>query len=63
MTKVMERTSSMLDTTPQNKLYMRLQVEHSCIMMIMGGSKMSKTEYDIKAKCILPLTHPKNCAI
>ena len=40
MTKVIERTSSMLDTPPQDKLYRRLQVfnacEHSCIMMIMG---------------------------
>ena len=53
MTKVIERTSSMLDIPPQDKLYRRLQVfnacEHSCIMMIMGGSKMSKTEYDLKA--------------
>ena len=52
MTKVIERTSSMLDTPPQDKLYMRLQVfnacEHFCIMVIMGGSKMSKTEYDLK---------------
>ena len=63
MTKVIERTSSMLDTPPQDKLYMRLQVfsacEHSCIMMIMGGNKMSKTEYDFKAICILPMTYPK----
>ena len=66
MTKVIERTSSMLDTPPQDKLYRRLQVfnacEHSCIMMIVGGSKMSKTEYDFKAICILPMTYPKNCA-
>ena len=61
MTKVIERTSSMLDTPPQDKLYRRLHVfnvrEHSCIMMIMGGSKMSKTEYDLKALCILPMTY------
>ena len=66
MTKVIERTSSMLDTPPQDKIYRRLQVfnacEHSCIMMIMGGSKMSKTEYDLTAICILPMTYPKNCA-
>ena len=67
MTKVIERTSSMLDTPPQDKFYKRLQVfnacEHSCIMMIMGGSKMSKTEYGLKAICILSMTYPKNCAI
>ena len=43
----------MLDTSPQNKLYKQLHVvndyEQSCIMMIMEGSKMSKTEYDLKA--------------
>ena len=66
MTKVIERTSSMLDTHPQDKLYRRSQVlnacEHSCIMMmIMGGSKMSETEYDLKALCILPMTYPQNC--
>ena len=62
MTKVLERTSSILETPPQDKLYRRLQVfnacEHSWIMMIMGGSKMSKTEYDLKAICILPMTYP-----
>ena len=26
-------------------------------MMIMGGSEMSKTEYDLKAICILPMTY------
>ena len=61
MTKVIERTSSMLDTPPQDKLYRRLQVfnacEHSWIMMIMGGSKMSKNEYDLKAICILRKTY------
>ena len=43
MTKVIERTSSMLYTPPQDKLCRRLHVfnacEHSCIMMIMRGSK------------------------
>ena len=38
MTKVIERTSSILDTPPQDKLYMRLHVlnacEPSCIMRI-----------------------------
>ena len=60
MIKIIERTSSKLDTPPQDKLYRRLQVsnacEHSWIMIIMGGSKMSKTEYDLKAICILPMT-------
>ena len=45
--------SSVLDTPPQDKLYKHLHVfnacEQSCIMMIMGGSKMSKTEYDLNA--------------
>ena len=64
MTKVIERTSSTLDAPPQDKLYMRLHVfnacEHSWIMMIMGDSKMSKTEYDLKAICILcPWYTPK----
>ena len=67
MTNVIERTSSMLDTPLQDKLYMCLQVlntcEHSSIMMIMGGRKMSKTEYDLKAICILPMTYPQKCAI
>ena len=57
MTKVIERTNNMLGTPPQNKLFRRFQVfnacEHSCIMMIMGGSKLSKTEYDLKVICIL----------
>ena len=43
----------MLETPPQDKPYKRLHVlnarEKSCIMIIMGGSKMSKTEYDLKA--------------
>ena len=62
-TKAIERTSKMLNTPPQDKLYRCLKdfnaCEHSCIMMIMGGSKMSKTEYDLKAICILPMTYPK----
>ena len=53
MTKVFDRTSSMLDTPPQDKLHKHLHIfntcEHSCIMMIIIGSKMSKTEYDLKA--------------
>ena len=48
-----ERTSSMLDTPPQDKLHRHLYIfnacEHSCIMMIMVGSKMSQKEYDLKA--------------
>ena len=43
----------MLDTPPQDKLFMHFHVrnacEQSCIMMIMGDSTMSKTEYDLKA--------------
>ena len=43
----------MLDTPPKDKLYRHLHVlnacEQSCIMMITGGSKMSKTVYDFKA--------------
>ena len=43
----------MLDAPPQDKIYKHLHVfnacEQSCIMMTMGGSKMSKTEYDLKA--------------
>ena len=43
----------MLDAPPQDKLYKHLHVfnacEQSCIMMMMGGNKMSKTEYDLKA--------------
>ena len=61
--KVIERISSVLDTPPKDKLYRHLQFfnayEHSCIMMIMGGSKMAKTEYDLKAIWILPMTNPK----
>ena len=42
----------MLDTPPQDKLNMHLHVlnacEQPCIMMLMRGSKMSKTEYDLK---------------
>ena len=42
----------MLDTPQQEKLYMHLYelnaYAQSYIMMIMGGSKMSKTEYDLK---------------
>ena len=44
----------MLDTPPQDKLDKDLYVfnacQQSCIMMIMIGSKMSKTEYDLKVK-------------
>ena len=40
----------MLDTPPQDKLYKYLHAwVKSCIMMTMGGSKMCKTEYDLKA--------------
>ena len=43
----------MLDTPPKDKLHKHLQIfnacEHSCIMMIMVDSKMSKTEYGRKA--------------
>ena len=53
MIKVMERTNSMLDTPPQDKLHKHLHIlnacEHSSTMIIMVGSKMSRTEYDLKA--------------
>ena len=43
----------MLGTLPQDKLHKHLHIinacEHSWIMMIMVGNKMSKTEYDLKA--------------
>ena len=42
----------MLDTPPQDKLQKHLHIfnacEHSFIMMITVGSKMSKTKYDLK---------------
>ena len=57
MTKVIERTSSMLDTPPQDKLHKHLHSfntrEHSCIMMIMVGSKMSETEYNLRGMIIM----------
>ena len=51
--KVIDRTSSMLNTSPQNNLHNHLHLFNACeqsciIMMIMGSSKMSK-EYDLKA--------------
>ena len=53
MTKVIERTSSMLDTPPQDKLHKHVYVfdtcEHFCIMMIMVGREISKIRYDLKA--------------
>ena len=43
----------MLGTPPQDKLHKVLHIFNACghswIMMIMVGSKMSKTEYDLKA--------------
>ena len=56
----------MLDTPPQDKPYRHVHVfntcEQSCIMMIMGGSKISKIEYHLNAMMyILPMTHPINC--
>ena len=52
MTKVIERTSSMFYTPPHDKLHKHLHIfnacEHCCIMMIMVGSKMSKTGDDLK---------------
>ena len=51
--KVIERTSSMLGTPPQDKLHKHLHIssdcEHSWIMMIRVGSKMYKIEYDLRA--------------
>ena len=47
------REDKQLDTPPQDKLHKHLHIsnacEHSWIMMIMVDSKMSKTEYDLKA--------------
>ena len=44
----------MLGTPPQDKLHKHLHIpdacEHFWIMMIMVGSKMYKTEYDLKAQ-------------
>ena len=43
----------MLDTPPQDKLHKHLHIFNACerswIMMIMVGSKMFKTKYDLKA--------------
>ena len=43
----------MLGTPPQDKLHEHLHIsnacEHSRILMIIVGSKMYKTEYDLKA--------------
>ena len=59
---VIERISFMLDTPPQHKLHKLLQIfnacEHSCILMIMVGCKMSKKEYDFMA-----MAHPISSAI
>ena len=48
MTKVIDRTSNMLDAHPQDKPYGRLHVLNACeqssIIMMTGGSKMSKIE-------------------
>ena len=46
--KVIDMTSSMLNTPPQDKIYKHLHVFNACeqsfIMMIMGGSKLSKKQ-------------------
>ena len=65
MTKVIERTSSTLDTPAQNKLqaFTSFQRLWALLMMIMRGNKMSQTEYDLKTICILPMTYHKNCNI
>ena len=43
----------MLGTPPQDKLHKHLHISNACghswIKMIMVGSKMYKTEYDLKA--------------
>ena len=61
--KVIDRTGSMLDKPPQDKLYKHLDVfnahEQSCIMMI----KCLKQNTTWRPKCILPMTHPINYAI
>ena len=67
MTKVIERTCSMLDTPRQGKLYRLLQVfnacEHSWIMMIMGGSKCLKQNTTLRPYVSCPWHTPKLCNI
>ena len=65
--KVNDRTSDMLNTPPQDRLYKHLYVfnacEQSCVAMIMVCSKMSKTEDDLKAIMYRAYDTPINCAI
>ena len=44
----------MLSTPPQDKLHKHLHISNACehswiVMIVAGGSKMYKTEYDLKA--------------
>ena len=56
----------MLGTPPQDKLHKHLHIsnacEHSWIMMLMVGSKMYNTEYDLKAIMYPVYDTPHNCA-
>ena len=67
MTKVIERTCSMLDTPRQDKLYRLLQVfnacEHFWIMLIMGGSKCLKQNTTLRPYVSCPWHTPKLCNI
>ena len=59
----------MLGTPPQEKLHKHLHIsnacEHSWIMMIMVGSKMSKAKYDLNKAIMYPVydTPHKPCII
>ena len=55
----------MLETPQQDKLRRQLlnACEQSCIMMIMGGNKMYKTEFDLKAIMYPTYDTPLSCAI
>ena len=57
----------MLGKPPQDKLHKHLHIsnacEHSWIMMMMEGTKMYKTEYDLEATMHPAYDTPINCAI
>ena len=57
----------MLDTPPQGKLHKHLHIlnacEHSCIMIIMIGNKLFKTEHDFKAIMYAAHDTPQTFAI
>ena len=61
-----DMTSSMLNTPPQDKLHKHWHIsntcERSCIMTMMVGNKMSKTEYALKSVTYPAYDTPINCA-